>query len=83
MKWYLKVLDINESQLIILFYFVLIVSIGGITGLRRTNKSSDGFFLAGHSMNWVVIGAALFAANIFTTHMVGLVTQGFRDGSHF
>ena len=68
------------DNLIILAYFVLIISIGVITGLRRKNKSSDGFFLAGRSLNWLVIGAALFAANISTTHLVGLVAQGFQDG---
>ena len=68
------------DNLIILFYFILIVTIGVVTGIRRKNKSTDGFFLAGRSLNWLVIGAALFAANISTTHLVGLVAQGFEDG---
>jgi SSS family solute:Na+ symporter len=68
------------DNLIILLYFILIVTIGVITGIRRKNRSSDGFFLAGRSLNWLVIGAALFAANISTTHLVGLVAQGFEDG---
>jgi SSS family solute:Na+ symporter len=68
------------DNLIILIYFVIIISIGVIVGIRRKNKSSDGFFLAGRSLNWLVIGAALFAANISTTHLVGLVAQGFEDG---
>ena len=68
------------DNLIILFYFVLIISIGIIVGVRRKNRTSDGFFLAGRSLNWLVIGAALFAANISTTHLVGLVAQGFEDG---
>ncbi len=68
------------DNIIILIYFVLILTIGIATGLRRKKKDSIGFFLAGRSLNWVVIGAALFAANISTTHLVGLVAQGFQDG---
>ncbi len=68
------------DNLIILAYFILIIVIGVVVGVRRKNKTSDGFFLAGRSLNWVVIGAALFAANISTTHLVGLVAQGFQDG---
>jgi len=55
------------DNLIILAYFALIILIGVLTGLRRKINSSDGFFLAGRSLNWVFIGAALFAANISTT----------------
>jgi SSS family solute:Na+ symporter len=68
------------DNLIILCYFVLIVVIGVSAGIKRKTRSSDGFFLAGRSLNWVIIGAALFAANISTTHLVGLVAQGFQDG---
>ncbi len=68
------------DNLIILIYFLLILLIGVVVGIRRKTKNSDGFFLAGRSLNWLVIGAALFAANISTTHLVGLVAQGFQDG---
>ncbi len=55
--------------------------IGIYQGLKsRKGKSSEGFFLAGRSLNWLMIGAALFAANISTIHMVGLVAQGYKDG---
>ncbi len=68
------------DNIIIIVYFVFIIGIGLVSGLLRKSKSSDGFFLAGRSLNWVMIGTALFAANISTTHLVGLVEQGFRDG---
>jgi solute:Na+ symporter, SSS family len=68
------------DNLIILFYLLAILIIGIIAGLKKRNKGSEGFFLAGRSLNWLMIGAALFAANISTIHMVGLVAQGFKDG---
>jgi SSS family solute:Na+ symporter len=67
--------------IIILVYLGGIMFIGIYQGLKgRKRKSSEGFFLAGRSLNWLMIGAALFAANISTIHMVGLVAQGYKDG---
>ena len=65
--------------LIILAYLAIIILIG-ILSVRRRKMSSEGFFLAGRSLNWGMIGAALFAANISTIHMVGLAANGFKDG---
>ena len=66
---------------IIVTYLAGILVIGIYQGLKnRKKKSSEGFFLAGRSLNWLMIGAALFAANISTIHMVGLVAQGYKDG---
>ena len=65
---------------ILILYLLLIVGIGVYSGLRRKNKTSEGFFLAGRSLKWPMIGTALFAANISTIHMVGLAGQGFSDG---
>jgi SSS family solute:Na+ symporter len=65
--------------IIILTYLLIIISIGILTA-RRKKVSSEGFFLAGRSLNWAMIGAALFAANISTIHMVGLAANGFKDG---
>lgn len=61
-------------------YLVIIVMIGIFTGIKNKNKTSEGFFLAGRSLKWPLVGAALFAANISTIHMVGLAGQGFSDG---
>ncbi len=59
---------------------LIIVGIGVFSGMKRKTKSSEGFFLAGRSLKWPLIGTALFAANISTIHMVGLAGQGFSDG---
>ncbi len=64
----------------IIIYMLVIVGIGVYSGLRRKVKTSEGFFLAGRSLSWPMVGAALFAANISTIHLVSLAGQGFGDG---
>lgn len=64
---------------------VIALYIGGILiiGLwvaRNQSKSSDTYFLAGRSLKWPVIGAALFASNISTVHLVGLAASGYNEG---
>lgn len=75
-------MNISSVDLIIIIsYLLLIIFVGVYTSIRQKNQnSSEGFFLAGRSLNWVLIGASLFAANISTIHMVGLAAQGFKDG---
>ena len=70
----------NIDYTILILYLLFIVGLGVFTGARRKSKSSEGFFLAGRSLRWPLIGTALFAANISTIHMVGLAGQGFSDG---
>ncbi len=64
---------------IVVVYMVGIVAIGVYAGYRK-NTSSKQFFLAGKSLRWPVIGAALFTANISTIHLVGLAADGYRIG---
>lgn len=68
------------DYIILIGYLLIIVGIGVFSGLSRKSNSSEGFFLAGRSLKWPMIGTALFAANISTIHMVGLAGQGFSDG---
>ncbi|WP_068471791.1 sodium:solute symporter family transporter [Saccharicrinis aurantiacus] len=68
------------DYIIIIAYILGVVGIGVFTGLKNKKKSSEGFFLAGRNLKWPMVGAALFAANISTIHMVGLAGQGFSDG---
>ncbi|MCK7532632.1 MAG: hypothetical protein MZV63_17170 [Marinilabiliales bacterium] len=42
--------------------------------------TSDNYFLAGRGLKWLIVGAALFASNISTIHMVGLAASGYNDG---
>lgn len=64
---------------IIILYLVGIIALG-LWYSRKTRGTSVGYFLAGKSLTWGVIGASLFASNISTVHLVGLAESGFIDG---
>jgi SSS family solute:Na+ symporter len=64
---------------IVVVYLVGIMIIGIVAGYRK-NATSEQFFLAGKSLRWPMIGAALFTANISTIHLVGLSASGFTEG---
>ena len=64
---------------IVVVYLIGIMAIGILVGYRK-KTSSEQFFLAGRSLRWPMIGAALFTANISTIHLVGLAADGFRIG---
>jgi len=64
---------------IILIYLVGILIIG-IMSVRFKKLTSEGYFLAGRGLNWVMVGAALFASNISTIHLVGLAASGYNEG---
>jgi solute:Na+ symporter, SSS family len=66
---------------IIVFYFVVIIGIGCLAGLRR-REASEGkeYFLAGGTLTWPIIGLALFSTNISTVHLVGMAGTGYTSG---
>lgn len=64
---------------IVVVYLIGIMVIGILAGYRK-HASSEQFFLAGKSLKWPMIGAALFTANISTIHLVGLAASGFSEG---
>ena len=72
--------NISTIDLIIILAYLAVIMAIGILSARKKKTSSEGFFLAGRSLRWGMIGAALFAANISTIHMVGLAANGFKDG---
>ncbi|MBE9516943.1 MAG: sodium/solute symporter, partial [Bacteroidetes bacterium] len=76
----MKEFNIPTLDLIIILAYLCIIILIGIISAQRKKITSEGFFLAGRSLNWGMIGAALFAANISTIHMVGLAANGFKDG---
>jgi SSS family solute:Na+ symporter len=64
---------------IIIVYLVGILVIGILSG-RSKKMTSERYFLAGRGLNWILIGAALFASNISTIHLVGLAASGYNEG---
>src|SRR5436309_4205803 len=73
----LRISPIDVS--IIVIYLVVIVSIG-VWSARRTAITGNIYFLAGRSLSWGMVGAALFASNISTIHLVGLTASGYNEG---
>ena len=68
-----------------ILYVIVILIIGLWTGLKHrssTNKANvaSGYFLAGKSLRWPMIGLALFATNISCVHLVSLAQSGFDTG---
>lgn len=63
-------------------YLFGIVALGCWAGLRQRREAGagDGYFLAGRSLKWPVIGMALFATNISTIHLVSLAQEGYANG---
>ena len=76
----MKEVTISTVDLIIILAYLVGILLIGILSVRKRKMSSSSFFLAGRSLNWGMIGAALFAANISTIHLVGLAANGFKDG---
>jgi solute:Na+ symporter, SSS family len=65
-------------------YMLFIVGAGCWVGIRHRRKSATGeargYFLAGSSLRWPMIGMALFATNISCIHLVSLAQAGFEEG---
>ncbi len=64
---------------IILLYMCGILTVG-LLSVRRIKITGNVFFLAGRSLSWPFVGAALFASNISTIHLVGLTASGYNEG---
>lgn len=71
---------ISTFDISIIAIYLIAILIIGIRVARKHNNGSDSYFLAGRTLKWPVIGAALFASNISTVHLVGLAASGFQDG---
>jgi SSS family solute:Na+ symporter len=65
--------------LIILVYLIGILVVG-VLSVKLKKMTSDSYFLASRGLKWPVIGAALFASNISTIHLVGLAASGYNEG---
>ncbi len=65
---------------IVLGLFVL-----GLVGIvvwviRKKDKDTTDYFLAGRDATWIAIGASIFASNIGSEHLVGLAGAGAESG---
>lgn len=67
-------------DLIIIVAYLAGILAAGIWSTRKQIQTSNNYFLAGRSLNWAMVGSALFAANISTIHLVGLAASGYNEG---
>jgi SSS family solute:Na+ symporter len=69
-------MELSRFDLVVIVAYLLGIMVVGVwVGFRR-HASSQQYFLAGKSLGWFSIGAALFASNISTIHLVGLAAAG-------
>ena len=73
-------LSIPVIDLIIIIVYMVGILAAGILSVRKMKLTSQGYFLAGRSLKWGMVGAALFASNISTIHLVGLAASGYNEG---
>ncbi len=73
-------LAIPVLDLIIIVSYLMGILVIGVLSVRKMRLTSQGYFLAGRSLRWGMVGAALFASNISTIHLVGLAASGYNEG---
>ncbi len=73
-------LRIPVADLIIIVAYMIGILVVGMLSVRRQKMTGEAYFLAGRSLGWGMIGAALFASNISTIHLVGLAASGYNEG---
>jgi len=61
---------------------LFIVGLAGIVVwvLKKKDKDTADYFLAGRDATWIAIGASIFASNIGSEHIVGLAGAGAESG---
>ncbi len=72
--------QISIIDLSIIIIYLIGILVIGVMSVRLKKMTSDGYFLAGRGLNWILVGAALFASNISTIHLVGLAASGYNEG---
>ena len=73
-------MTIPALDLVIVIAYLVGITAVGLLATRRQKQTSEDYFLAGRSLKWPVVGAALFASNISTIHLVGLAASGYNEG---
>jgi SSS family solute:Na+ symporter len=67
------------DMLVIVASVVLVIFVGVWVGRKRAD-TAHGYFLAGHSMPWFVVGSAFVASGISSEQMIGTVGATYKYG---
>ncbi len=73
-------MNIPLFDLVVIVIYLVGITIVGLLSVRKQKLTGEMYFLAGRSLKWPVVGAALFASNISTIHLVGLAEGGYQHG---
>ena len=73
-------MNISLLDVTIIALYLLGVLGLGVWSSRKGTSTANEYFLAGRSLGWLMVGAALFATNISTIHLVGLAASGYNEG---
>ena len=76
----MKNINLPILDLVIIVAYIIGIMVVGLMYANKKNQTSDGFFLASRGLKWPVVGAALFASNISTIHLIGLAAGGYSEG---
>jgi SSS family solute:Na+ symporter len=65
-----------------IFLGIFVLALIGIVVwvIRKKDKNTTDYFLAGRDATWIAIGASIFASNIGSEHLVGLAGAGAESG---
>ncbi len=64
--------------IIVIVYLLFVIALGFYFG--KKHKTAEGYFLAGRTLTWPIIGFSLFASNMSSNSLVGLAGSGYNDG---
>ncbi|MEI6140253.1 MAG: sodium:solute symporter [Mariniphaga sp.] len=67
-----------DWSIVVFFLFGLLIVVWWVLKHKKDNTSD--YFLSGRSETWLAVGAAIFAANIGSEHLVGLAGAGAESG---
>ncbi|XP_006875008.1 PREDICTED: sodium/glucose cotransporter 1-like [Chrysochloris asiatica] len=80
-NWSIKSSNKGSSDtVVIVFYFLAVVSVGLWAMLSSNRATVDDFFLAGRKLIWWPMGASLYASNIGSSYILGLAGVGASSG---
>jgi SSS family solute:Na+ symporter len=71
---------LGTLDLVVIVVYLVGIIIYGISKSKRS--SSEDYFLGGRTMTWPIVGIALFSANISSSTLVGLASDGFQTNVH-
>lgn len=72
--------SVSTIDIIVILVYLVVILAAGIMSVGRKKMNSSRYFLAGRGLKWPLVGAALFASNISTIHLVGLAASGYNEG---